>query len=455
MSETGRKRKRPKKVLPAYLFFSMMKRPEIKREFPALSFGEIAAKVGEAWAELDEAGRRPFEEMRAIDTERYAREYASIPQPVLKRRKSKDAPKFPLSAYSHYLKATHPAIRAANPTSEFTYLSAMVGEQWRGLSDEERAKFTAMAAVDRTRYENEVKAWQARHCATAGGQEGSAAIRSQMILLVEGEGPEVPPLQKPPPKKPSIKAPLSAYNYFVAEQRASAEGRAAVVDGVKETFHQVTARLASQWKSLSLEERRKYAEKATVDKQRFAREKEAHAASILLPPPSSVSSASDFIGQQPTQYPSDPPSPHDDELSLDCVAGSGLDVQLDSELHRQTDEGMGQEEEDQDFMQEREEAEEERRRQQPRQLQEQTPPPHHHHHHHHQQQQQQQLQLQQQPYYSSYRDETVGDREVAVQLPEKVSQLLDHVHAGHETCCCTCASPAAPLVGDRHEDGFY
>jgi hypothetical protein len=53
------------------------------------------------------------------------------------------------SAYNFYVQDVRATVQAANPDASFADMSSLVGKQWRGLSEAERAPFDAIAAADR------------------------------------------------------------------------------------------------------------------------------------------------------------------------------------------------------------------------------------------------------------------------------------------------------------------
>ena len=61
----------PKKSLSSYMYFTIETRPQIKKDFPTLSFGDIAKKLGEMWKSLDAKDKVSYEEKAAKDKERY------------------------------------------------------------------------------------------------------------------------------------------------------------------------------------------------------------------------------------------------------------------------------------------------------------------------------------------------------------------------------------------------
>ncbi|RKP25425.1 high mobility group box domain-containing protein [Syncephalis pseudoplumigaleata] len=65
---------KPKRALSAYMFFATEHRESIKEQFPEAGFGEIGKRLGEAWKNLPEDDKKPYNEKAKKDKERYERE---------------------------------------------------------------------------------------------------------------------------------------------------------------------------------------------------------------------------------------------------------------------------------------------------------------------------------------------------------------------------------------------
>jgi len=64
----------PKKPCSAFFHFSKRMRPTIKEQHPDASFGQLGKLIGEEWAKLAPEDKKQYEELAAIDKERYAKE---------------------------------------------------------------------------------------------------------------------------------------------------------------------------------------------------------------------------------------------------------------------------------------------------------------------------------------------------------------------------------------------
>ena len=64
----------PKRASSAYLFFSNDVRPEVRREHPDLSMGELSKIIGARWRGMGAEDKEQYEDKANEDKERYPRE---------------------------------------------------------------------------------------------------------------------------------------------------------------------------------------------------------------------------------------------------------------------------------------------------------------------------------------------------------------------------------------------
>jgi high mobility group protein B1 len=64
----------PKHPVSAYLFYAADRRPELKKENPNLSFGELTRTIAKEWEKSSHAIREPYIQKAQKDKERYYRE---------------------------------------------------------------------------------------------------------------------------------------------------------------------------------------------------------------------------------------------------------------------------------------------------------------------------------------------------------------------------------------------
>ncbi|GAB4814016.1 hypothetical protein N2152v2_001062 [Parachlorella kessleri] len=76
-----------------------------------------------------------------------------------KAKKDPNAPKRGLTAYILYSNAVRDEVKKENPEAKMGELSKIIGEKWKGLTDEEKAPFQKKAEADKERYAKEKAAY--------------------------------------------------------------------------------------------------------------------------------------------------------------------------------------------------------------------------------------------------------------------------------------------------------
>lgn len=97
----------------------------------------------------------------------------NIKKSKLNRKKPKDAPRRPLSAYNYFFKDERVRIIAEDlpGTVGFHNMTKTIGTRWKALSEEERASYKERASVDKIRYRNEMDEYNAKKAT------GTTAVR--------------------------------------------------------------------------------------------------------------------------------------------------------------------------------------------------------------------------------------------------------------------------------------
>jgi len=85
--------------------------------------------------------------------------------------KEKPALKRPLSAFMLYSQAKREKVVAENPDAAFTEIGKIMGEKWKGISDERKAKYQAEAAKLKEEYEKAKAALEAKSKPKSGGEK--------------------------------------------------------------------------------------------------------------------------------------------------------------------------------------------------------------------------------------------------------------------------------------------
>jgi len=79
-----------------------------------------------------------------------------------KKKKDPNAPKRGASSYMLFMKEQRQRIVAENPGAKFGEIGKLVGEAFKALSEEEKRKYEVMAEKDKERYNQEMKAYEAK-----------------------------------------------------------------------------------------------------------------------------------------------------------------------------------------------------------------------------------------------------------------------------------------------------
>lgn len=148
-SGAGKKRageEAPKPSKNAYLHFSMARRSEVAAMYADWTAQQVSAEVGRQWKAQTQFERKPWIELAQFDKARFQTELeqylekrrAHAVTPPLKRKKSKNQPKRPDTAYICYWKSKRMELLSENPDMESTIVSKTVGRHWKSLSEEER-----------------------------------------------------------------------------------------------------------------------------------------------------------------------------------------------------------------------------------------------------------------------------------------------------------------------------
>lgn len=176
----GKKRRKkdpnaPKRGMSAFMIYANQVRNDVKDDNPGISFGELGKKLGELWRGLSDEEKRPFQDQALQEKGRYDQQKAAYEsmKPMYadddeeddrgrrkKKKKDPNAPKRGMSAFMIYANEVRNEVKNDNPGITFGELGKMLGELWRGLSEDEKRPYQLRAASDKARYENEKAAYE-------------------------------------------------------------------------------------------------------------------------------------------------------------------------------------------------------------------------------------------------------------------------------------------------------
>jgi len=79
-----------------------------------------------------------------------------------KRAKDPNAPKRALSAFFWFCNDERPKVKETMTDNSVTKVAKELGRRWNDMSDEVKAKYVALAAKDKARYEKEANAYKSK-----------------------------------------------------------------------------------------------------------------------------------------------------------------------------------------------------------------------------------------------------------------------------------------------------
>ncbi|CEO94811.1 HMG box domain-containing protein [Plasmodiophora brassicae] len=264
---------KPRPPSSSYVFYMNECRARMLRTRPDLAFADIARIIGNDWQKLSNDDRQKYNDMAAEDKVRYQREtegYLSEnmgqqqqQQLAVKRRKrDPNAPKHPISAYLFFVAESRAKLCKDNPAMGFGEMAKYIGNKWKEMDASERARYEEMSERDKMRYERDLRSY------TKSDDEDASVNASNVRVQPQSENGKRRKRAANAPKHP-----VSAYLFFVAEQR-----RALSTATPGKSFKELATEIGMRWKNLTKTEREPYLKCALLDKERYEREKEEVAA---------------------------------------------------------------------------------------------------------------------------------------------------------------------------------
>jgi len=162
---------KPKGRMSAYAYFVQTCREEHKKKHPSenVVFAEFSRKCADRWKTMSEKEKQRFHQMAEKDKKRYDSEMANYKpskneKASRKRKRAKDpnAPKRALSAFFWFCNDERPKVKETMPDTTVGEVAKELGRRWNDISDEVKAKYEALAAKDKARYEKEANAYKSK-----------------------------------------------------------------------------------------------------------------------------------------------------------------------------------------------------------------------------------------------------------------------------------------------------
>ena len=162
----------PKRASTAWMLFLNGNRASIRTENPDAKMTDITKLASVAYKALTGDKRASWDAIATADKERYAKEMETYvaPEPVYllpKVKKAKSPVKKATNPWMAYLNATRPVLRKEHPEEKMPAITKLASISYKALTDEERAKWVAIAVADKVRYTEELALHNAKQAAEA------------------------------------------------------------------------------------------------------------------------------------------------------------------------------------------------------------------------------------------------------------------------------------------------
>lgn len=179
---------KPKGRMSAYAYFVQTYREEHKKKNPNenVVFAEFSRKCADRWKTMGEKEKKRYHDMAEKDKKRYVGEMAKYVPPKgdkgKKRKRVKDpnAPKRALSAFFWFCNDERPRVKETMPDAPVGEVAKELGRRWHKCSADQKAKFEALSAKDKARYEKENNLYKSKKPkAGASPQKGKKVVKQQ------------------------------------------------------------------------------------------------------------------------------------------------------------------------------------------------------------------------------------------------------------------------------------
>ena len=152
----------------AYSYFVNACKDEHRRRFPdeQLPMAEFNRRCADRWKNMSDREKKYFNIQAETGDRKKDISYSRTPASETKRgrkprsKKDPNAPKRALSGFFWFSNDERAKVKAANPDFGVGDIAKELGRRWAEASEEVKAKFEALAANDRVRYDKEKIAYQ-------------------------------------------------------------------------------------------------------------------------------------------------------------------------------------------------------------------------------------------------------------------------------------------------------
>ncbi|KAL3809701.1 hypothetical protein ACHAXA_009395 [Cyclostephanos tholiformis] len=181
--------------------------------------------------------------------------------PAKKKKKDPNAPKNAKSAFMFFSVAKRSEIKDANPDASFGDIGKLVGVAWKELSDDKKAEWEAKAKQDKVRYKNEMN----EYSVPSEDDDDDDVDDDNSNGAKAKNKPKAKPKAKKDPNAP--KQPMNAYMLFSNSIRAKIREKNPGM-----SLGDVAKEIASQYKTISSDEKAKWQGMADAAKEVYKKE---------------------------------------------------------------------------------------------------------------------------------------------------------------------------------------
>lgn len=139
------KKQGPKRPSSAYFLFSMSIRNDLLQKYPQAKVPELSKLASAKWKELTDLEKKPFYDEFKTNWEKYR---------ILRQEYEKTLPpKRPSGPFIQFTQEIRPDIVKQNPDKNLIEITKIIGEKWRSLAPERKARYTE-------EYRRRLKEWE-------------------------------------------------------------------------------------------------------------------------------------------------------------------------------------------------------------------------------------------------------------------------------------------------------
>lgn len=186
---------RPKGAMSAYACFVQVIREEHKKKHPGeqIVFSDFSKKCAERWKLMTPKEKKRFEDLAALDKERFNREMNDyVPPDGMKKGKKRKIPRDPglprraWSAFFFFCDEHRGKVKENNPEYKVADVAKELGRQWETCQD--KAKYELLAQQDKQRYEEDMAKYRAGVYVPVQKKPANAVSTPTTVDLTETTG---------------------------------------------------------------------------------------------------------------------------------------------------------------------------------------------------------------------------------------------------------------------------